>query len=132
VKESLIAEFIKQALSLGIGMGFVLSKERVMALELRPNCECCDKDLPPNSTEVRICTFECTFCADCVEAVLHNVCPNCGGGFEKRPIRPVTEWRLGLSVAKRPASTERVHLEFTRDEIAGFSQRIKDIKPEDR
>ncbi len=79
-----------------------------MALELRPNCECCDRDLPPASTLARICTFECTFCADCVDNVLFNVCPNCGGGFEPRPIRPSTEWRPGLSVAKRPPSTKRV------------------------
>ena len=59
-----------------------------MALELRPNCECCDKDLPPDATEARICTFECTFCANCVDTVLLNVCPNCGGGFAPRPIRP--------------------------------------------
>ena len=52
-----------------------------MALQLRPNCEYCDKDLPPTSTEARICSYECTFCADCVESKLHNVCPNCGGGF---------------------------------------------------
>ena len=52
-----------------------------MALQLRPNCEYCDKDLPPNATEARICSYECTFCADCVENKLHNVCPNCGGGF---------------------------------------------------
>ena len=49
-----------------------------MALELRPNCECCDKDLPPDATDARICTFECTFCAECVDNVLMNVCPNCG------------------------------------------------------
>ncbi len=75
-----------------------------MALELRPNCECCDKDLPPEATDAMICTFECTFCADFVENVLSNVCPNCGGGFARRPIRPSREWRLGLSVARRPPS----------------------------
>ena len=75
-----------------------------MALELRPNCEYCDKDLRPDATEA------CTFCADCVERRLKNVCPNCGGGFAPRPIRPVTEWRAGLSLAKRPASTKRVML----------------------
>ena len=53
-----------------------------MALQLRPNCEYCDKDLPPNAADARICSYECTFCADCVETKLHNVCPNCGGGFE--------------------------------------------------
>ena len=76
-----------------------------MALQLRPNCEYCDKDLPPSATEARICSFECTFCADCVETKLFNVCPNCGGGFVPRPIRPATEWRPGLSVAKRPPSS---------------------------
>jgi len=57
-------------------------------LEIRPNCETCGKDLPNGSPEAMICTFECTFCKDCVNNLLHNVCPNCGGGFEKRPSRP--------------------------------------------
>ena len=58
-------------------------------LELRPVCENCGKDLPNDSSEAMICTFECTFCRDCVETILQNVCPNCGGGFEKRPTRPI-------------------------------------------
>lgn len=103
-----------------------------MALELRPNCECCDKDLPPNSEDALICTFECTFCAGCVENVLSNVCPNCGGGLVLRPIRPATEWRPGLSITNRPPSTKRVHLSFTRDEIAAHSEHIKHIAPKDR
>ena len=57
-------------------------------LELRPNCECCDRDLPPDSVAAMICTYECTFCADCVENRLHGRCPNCGGNFQPRPIRP--------------------------------------------
>lgn len=57
-------------------------------LELRPNCECCGRDLPPDSTLARICTFECTFCVDCVENRFAGVCPNCGGNFVPRPIRP--------------------------------------------
>jgi hypothetical protein len=64
--------------------------------------------------------------------VLFNVCPNCGGGFAPRPIRPATEWRPGLSAAKRPPSNKRVHLSFSRDEIAAHASRIKDIPPEDR
>lgn len=72
-------------------------------LELRPNCECCDKDLPPESTEARICTFECTFCASCVETVLHGICPNCGGEFVPRPRRPPDK------LIANPASTKRVH-----------------------
>src|ERR1700722_18072452 len=98
-----------------------------MALELRPNCECCDRDLPPASPLARICTFECTFCADCVDTKLLNVCPNCGGGFEKRPIRPANEWRPGLSASTRPPSMERKHLSHTLEDIAAFSARVKDI-----
>ena len=91
-----------------------------MALELRPNCEYCDRDLPPDSRDARICSYECTFCPDCVAAPLQNVCPNCGGGFAPRPIRPAREWRPGLSLAKRPASRKRVGLSYERDEIAEF------------
>ncbi|MDQ1695270.1 MAG: uncharacterized protein QOJ03_623, partial [Frankiaceae bacterium] len=57
-------------------------------LELRPGCECCDRDLPPESPDARICTFECTFCIDCVRDVYHDACPNCGCNFVPRPIRP--------------------------------------------
>jgi uncharacterized protein len=103
-----------------------------MALELRPNCEYCDKDLPPASTEARICTYECTFCADCVETRIRNVCPNCGGGFERRPVRPATEWRPGLSVAKRPPSIKRVRLSYSLEDIAAHIKRIEHILPEKR
>jgi hypothetical protein len=103
-----------------------------MALELRPNCEYCDKDLPPNATDARICTYECTFCADCVEQRLKNVCPNCGGGFAPRPIRPAREWRPGLSLAKRPASTKRVRLSYAPEEIAAFSEQFAGIPPTER
>ena len=103
-----------------------------MALQLRPNCEYCDKDLPPHATDARICSYECTFCAECVDTKLHNVCPNCGGGFERRPIRPATEWRTGLSVAKRPASTERVHLSYSLYDIAAHSARIQAVDPAKR
>lgn len=57
-------------------------------LELRPNCECCDKDLPPESKEAFICSFECTFCVDCVTQRFIGQCPNCGGELVRRPIRP--------------------------------------------
>lgn len=101
-----------------------------MALELRPNCEFCDKDLPPNSTEARICTYECTFCADCADGRLVNVCPNCGGGFVPRPIRPATEWRPGLSVAKQPPSEKRHYLRYDLEDISQHSVRIREIAPE--
>ena len=71
-------------------------------LDLRPNCGCCDKDLPPESNEAVICTFECTFCSNCAETVLNNVCPNCSGNFVQRPIRPVA------ALKNNPASTKRI------------------------
>lgn len=71
-------------------------------LELRPNCECCDRNLPPESLDAMICTFECTFCVDCVGNVLGGICPNCGGEFVQRPIRPAA--LLGTY----PASTKRI------------------------
>jgi len=71
-------------------------------LQLRPSCECCDRDLPPDSTEARICSFECTFCASCVTQRLAGVCPNCGGDFAPRPRR------VGEALARNPASTARV------------------------
>jgi hypothetical protein len=101
-------------------------------LQLRPNCECCDKDLPPNAPDARICTYECTFCAACVDNVLLNVCPNCGGGFVPRPIRPVTERRPGVCLAKQPASTQRVHLKWPRGDATAFARSVKDIAPEHR
>jgi len=57
-------------------------------LELRPNCECCDRDLPPDATNARICSYECTFCATCAETILGSICPNCTGDLVQRPIRP--------------------------------------------
>ncbi len=101
-------------------------------LDLRPNCECCDRDLPPDSPDARICTYECTFCADCVAETLENVCPNCGGGFEKRPIRPKQSRRPGVGLNHHPASTKRIHAKYSRDDIASFAQGVKAIAPEDR
>jgi uncharacterized protein len=72
-------------------------------LEMRPSCECCDKDLPPDSKEALICSFECTFCADCSTTRLGQRCPNCGGEFQPRPIRALEK------LEKFPASTKRVH-----------------------
>jgi len=103
-----------------------------MSLELRPNCELCDKDLPPESTEACICSYECTFCEACVAKILHNVCPNCGGGFSPRPIRPMTECRPGVSLNQQPASTSRVKTNYTAEEIKAFTGMVKDIKPSDR
>lgn len=71
-------------------------------LELRPNCECCNKDLPPSTEDAVICTFECTFCINCSKTVLNHICPNCKGGLVSRPIRPAA------LLIKYPASKTRV------------------------
>lgn len=71
-------------------------------LELRPNCECCGKDLPPTAPDAMICTYECTFCRDCVETKLQGVCPNCGGNLERRPVRPA------VKLLKDPPSSVRI------------------------
>ena len=99
-------------------------------LKLRPNCEFCDCDLPADSTTARICSYECTFCADCVEQILENVCPNCGGGFADRPIRPATARRTGVSLVHQPASDKRIHTSYSRDDIRAFSDPVKDISAE--
>ena len=101
-------------------------------LLLKPNCEYCDKDLPPNAPDARICSYECTFCAACVEKILHNVCPHCGGGFVLRPVRPSTERREGVSLAHQPASETRVHLKSEPEELASFVAGVRSIPPEKR
>lgn len=70
-------------------------------MKLKPNCECCDRDLPPESVAAMICTFECTFCVDCATDVFSGTCPNCQGNFAPRPIRPAVMLR------KYPASSAR-------------------------
>src|SRR5215467_12241270 len=101
-------------------------------LELRPNCELCDKDLPPAATDARICTYECTFCASCVGNVLHDVCPNCGGGFEPRPIRPARVWREGTGLADDPAGTIRHHTRYTASELEAFVASVRGVPPGER
>ena len=72
-------------------------------LLLKPNCECCDVDLPPESKDALMCSFECTFCVSCAETILKGVCPNCGGELVRRPRRPA------IKLEKFPASTERIY-----------------------
>ena len=100
-------------------------------LELRPTCENCNKALPPNSVEARICTYECTFCAACVEK-LDNVCPNCGGGFVPRPIRPANNWKGDNYLGKDPASTRIRHRPVDWPAHARFAAELKVIPPRDR
>lgn len=101
-------------------------------LELRPTCEHCNKVLPPHSPEARICTYECTFCASCVDHVLSNVCPSCGGGFVPRPIRPSKNWKDENFLGKDPASTTVRHKPVDAAAHALFSATLKKIPPEER
>jgi len=101
-------------------------------LDLRPTCEHCNKPLPPQLTEARICSYECTFCASCVDTVLGNVCPNCGGGFAPRPIRPARNWKGDNCLGKDPASTRVKHRPVDAAEHALFSADIRRIAPEKR
>ncbi len=100
-------------------------------LAIRPTCENCNKNLPNDSNEAMICSFECTFCEDCVTHVLFNVCPNCGGGFEKRPTRPVN-CLTGNCIEKYPASTKKVYKPIYKDRFITILKIFKDIAPRKR
>jgi len=101
-------------------------------LELRPICENCAADLPPDAADAMICSFECTFCAACVAGVLQNVCPNCGGGFTPRPIRPAYNWRGDNFLDVYPATNERRHHPVDPGEHARFAEVIRAIRPTER
>ena len=96
-------------------------------LMLKPSCECCDKDLPPDAADAMICTLECTFCRDCVETWLNGLCPNCGGNFCPRPIRPPA------MLAKHPAATERTFMPYCSRYIGTFTpQRTSSRLPQSK
>jgi uncharacterized protein len=99
-------------------------------LELRPACENCNAPLPAHSTDAMICTFECTFCRSCVENLLDNVCPNCGGGFCSRPIRPRNNWKAGNHLGAYPPGTALKHRPVDVSLHRRFAESIKSIPPE--
>jgi hypothetical protein len=105
---------------------------KTFMLELRPTCENCNRALPPDSTEAMICSFECTFCRSCVEGILGNVCPNCGGGFCSRPVRPKTNWKNGNHLGAYPASTNIRHRPVDPHVHRQFAEAIKSVLPERR
>jgi hypothetical protein len=105
-------------------------RKPIAMLELRPTCENCNAPLPPDSTDAMICSFECTFCRTCVENVLHNVCPNCGGGFFPRPIRPAHDWKGGNHLGAYPASMIVKHRPVDTTLHKRFVESIKSIPPE--
>lgn len=95
-------------------------------LELRPVCENCGKKLSNDSTEAMVCTYECTFCEDCVKNVLHNVCPNCGGGMERRPTRPK------VKLLKDPAKKEEYIKPVDLIKFESLLTQYRHIKPNER
>jgi len=100
-------------------------------LELRPTCEQCNKALPPESAEAMICSFECTFCRDCVD-LLQNVCPNCGGGFAPRPVRPGRDWKNGNSLQRYPATTHVTYKPVVLEDHAAFAVAPGSLPPTQR
>ncbi len=95
-------------------------------LEIKPICENCGKLLPNESKEAMICTFECTFCTDCVDNVLFNVCPNCGGGFEHRPSRPKKQ------LEKYPVSEKEYLKPIDKNKFSKLLENYKNIEPNKR
>jgi len=101
-------------------------------LELRPTCEHCNAALPPAAQNARICSYECTFCTTCVDTILFNVCPNCGGGFVPRPIRPAHDRKDGNYLGNDPASRTPRHRPLDPATHAAFAALLKDIAPAQR
>ena len=101
-------------------------------LELRPSCEQCAHELPPDSVEAMICSYECTFCRSCVDEVLSNVCPNCGGGFERRPVRPAHEWRRHATVHHDPPTTKHTEQPVDPDTQRELIARVAHTPPHER
>lgn len=101
-------------------------------LELRPTCEHCNTPLPPDSLAARICSFECTFCAACVDGVLAGICPNCGGGFVRRPVRPATDRKGGNFLGPYPASERVRHRPVDLAAHARLVAALEGIAPHER
>ena len=95
-------------------------------LEIRPNCEHCNKDLPNTSTEAMICSFECTYCKTCAIEIFENVCPSCSGNFVERPIRP------SKMIQKYPASTKKIFKPKNLEKSKINSENYKKIIPSKR
>ncbi len=95
-------------------------------LQLKPACEHCACALPNDSDAAMICSYECTFCRDCVDEVLHNVCPNCGGGFQPRPTRPQAQ------LAKHPMRADAPHKPVDPERFAPLLAAHRDTPPRRR
>ena len=95
-------------------------------LEIRPNCEHCNKDLPYTSTEAMICSYECTYCKTCAIYIFENVCPSCSGNFVERPIRPKHQ------IKNNPSSTKLIFKPKDLEKAKLNSDKFKNISPEKR
>jgi hypothetical protein len=102
-----------------------------MSLVMKSECEKCDAPLPLGAADARICSYECTFCASCVD-VLENVCPNCGGGFVPRPIRPRNAWRPTTGLVNDPPDTERRRTSYSADDVAALTAALRSVAPDAR
>ena len=102
-------------------------------LQLRPTCEHCNRALPSDSLEALICSYECTFCTNCVENVLgHNVCPNCGGGFVPRPVRPANNWKRNNYLGSDPATSKITHKPVDLEAYAKLVDKLDGLSAEKR
>jgi uncharacterized protein len=101
-------------------------------LELRPGCEHCARPLPPAATDAMICSFECTFCRDCATGLLSGICPNCGGNFSPRPVRPAHDWKNGNYLGRYAARSEPKHRPADLAAHAQLVARLEHMPPETR
>ena len=101
-------------------------------LKMTPNCERCDAHLPAHESGAWICSYECTFCAICVDGVLQSVCPNCGGNFMPRPIRPAHNRKGGNYLGKDPATTVVRHQPVDLEAHAALVAAVGHIPPHER
>ena len=109
-----------------------IHKGKATMLELRPSCEHCNTALPPDSVEAMICSYECTFCRACVATILDNVCPNCGGGFCPRPVRPSQDRKGGNYLGTDPASTTVKHRPIDVASHRAFATGLAEVAPDKR
>lgn len=131
--ESQRAGLVRQlARCLGCVVTITNKEKHFMGLEIRPNCEHCNKDLPPESTEAMICSFECTFCKPCLDEFIGNVCPNCGGNLVSRPIRPRQNLKDDNHLGTYPGESSRRHRPKNTGDHRKFRAVVEKILPEHR
>ena len=101
-------------------------------LEIRPSCEHCNLSLPPNSGQAMVCSYECTFCKKCVDEVLQNICPNCGGGFCLRPVRPANNLNGNNFLGEHPATEQITYKPVNLQKHKALVAKVGSLKPDQR